>query len=284
MAVTTETLETRAAPISAAPTRQRTYRTLRGLGAPLARVLTAGIGIVAVAALWTAVHAAGIFPDILFPGLGDIAAAGAAMWRDGSLRADTLASLDRVIRGFAVGVLVAIPVGALTATTRAGRLIVQPVLRLFAPVPTVALVPLAILWFGLGEGSKQFVIALGVFVPVWINTHSGLSATPADFLKVARCAGASRWRTLVRVVLPEAFPDIVTGLRVGTATAFVLIVVAEMAGTTVGLGYRIAQAQLFSQVDRMIFCLLVLGVLGVLCDQVVARAAAPFIGWDQEER
>ncbi|MFC9470835.1 ABC transporter permease [Nocardia sp. NPDC056952] len=280
--MTTETLEIPAAGISTAESPRRHALTV--ISVPLARTLTAGIGILAVALIWTAIERWGIFPAVLFPGLDEIVSAGAAMWRDGTLRADSLASLDRVVRGFAVGVLVAIPVGALTATTRVGRLVVQPVLRLFAPVPTVALVPLAILWFGLGEGSKQFVIALGVFVPVWINTHSGLSATPADFLKVARCAGASRWRTLIRVVLPEAFPDIVTGLRVGTATAFVLIVVAEMAGTTEGLGYRIAQAQLFSQVDRMLFCLLVLGVLGVLCDQVVARAAAPFIGWDKEER
>lgn len=96
--------------------------------------------------------------------------------------------------------------------------------------------PLAILWFGLGEGSKVTVVALGVFVPVWINSHAGLSTTPADFLQAARCLGASRRLTRYRVVIPEAAPDIVAGLRVGAAMAFVLIVVAEMTGTTHGQG------------------------------------------------
>lgn len=144
--------------------------------------------------------------------------------------------------------------------------------------------PLAILWFGLGENSKTLVIALGVFVPVWINSHAGLASTPADYLKAARCLGAGRWQTLRKVVLPEAAPDIASGLRVGAAMAFVLIVVAEMTGTTAGIGYRIYQAQLFSQADRLIFCLIILGVVGALCDVAVSSATAPFTRWAKEER
>ena len=172
----------------------------------------------------------------------------------------------------------------LTATTAAGRNLLQPVLRVFSPIPTIGLVPLAILWFGLGENSKTLVIALGVFVPVWINSHAGLASTPADYLKAARCLGAGRWQTLRKVVLPEAAPDIASGLRVGAAMAFVLIVVAEMTGTTAGIGYRIYQAQLFSQADRLIFCLIILGVVGALCDVAVSSATAPFTRWAKEER
>jgi len=192
--------------------------------------------------------------------------------------------MGRVGKGFAAGASVGIAVGTFTARTRIGRMVVQPVLRLFAPIPTIALIPLAIMWFGLGEPSKLFMVSVGVFVPVWINTHHGVASTPRDYLRVCRCLGSSRWQTLTRVVLPEALPDIVTGLRVGTATAFILIVVAEMTGTTDGLGYRIAQAQLFSQADRLIFCLVVLGVLGAACDQVVATVSEPFIRWARAEQ
>ena len=157
-------------------------------------------------------------------------------------------------------------------------------LRLFAPIPTIGLVPLAILWFGLGEGSKVTVVALGVFVPVWISSHAGLSSTPADFLQAARCLGANRWLTLWRIVIPEAAPDVVAGLRVGAAMAFVLIVVAEMTGTTNGLGYRIYQAQLFSQADQLIFCLVLLGVLGAVSDQLIAKATRPLTRWSVQER
>ena len=87
-----------------------------------------------------------------------------------------------------------------------------------------------------------------------------------------------------KVILPEAAPDIASGLRVGAAMAFVLIVVAEMTGTTAGIGYRIYQAQLFSQADRLIFCLIVLGILGALCDLAVNAATSPLTRWAQEER
>ncbi|OLP00900.1 ABC transporter permease [Mycolicibacterium porcinum] len=242
----------------------------------------AGLGI--AAALWSLIVATGRFPRQLFPSVPEILAAGHTLWTEGLLADDIVASLRRAAVGFAIGATVGIVVAVFTATTAAGRNLLQPVLRVFSPIPTIGLVPLAILWFGLGENSKLLVIALGVFVPVWINSHSGLASTPVDYLKAARCLGAGRWQTLSKVVLPEAAPDIASGLRVGAAMAFVLIVVAEMTGTTAGIGYRISQAQLFSQADRLIFCLIVLGIVGALCDLLVASVTSPFTRWAQEER
>lgn len=242
----------------------------------------AGLGI--AAALWSVIVATGRFPRQLFPSVPEILAAGHTLWAEGLLADDVLASLRRAAVGFAIGAAIGIVVAVFTATTAAGRNLLQPVLRVFSPIPTIGLVPLAILWFGLGEDSKTLVIALGVFVPVWINSHTGLASTPVDYLKAARCLGAGRWQTLSKVVLPEAAPDIASGLRVGAAMAFVLIVVAEMTGTTAGIGYRISQAQLFSQADRLIFCLIVLGIVGALCDLLVASVTSPFTRWAQEER
>ncbi len=249
-----------------------------GRGAGLA------VGVLIVALVWSAVAATGIFPRALFPTVADIGSAGWQLLVGGDLIPDVSASMSRAVAGFAIGADAGFLIAVLTATTAAGRAILQPVLRLFAPIPTIGLVPLAILWFGLGEESKVSVIALGVFVPVWINSHAGLSTTPADFLQAARCLGASRWHTLTRIVIPEAAPDVVAGLRVGAAMAFVLIVVAEMTGTTHGLGYRIYQSQLFSQADRLIFCLVVLGLLGAVVDQLLARLTAPVTRWAAQER
>ncbi|MGW4096344.1 ABC transporter permease [Mycobacterium sp. NPDC004974] len=242
----------------------------------------AGLGI--AAALWSLIVATGRFPRQLFPSVPEILAAGQTLWTEGLLADDIVASLRRAAVGFAIGAAAGIVVAVFTATTKPGRNLLQPVLRVFSPIPTIGLVPLAILWFGLGENSKLLVIALGVFVPVWINSHSGLASTPVDYLKAARCLGAGRWQTLSKVVLPEAAPDIASGLRVGAAMAFVLIVVAEMTGTTAGIGYRISQAQLFSQADRLIFCLIILGIVGALCDLLVASVTSPFTRWAQEER
>ncbi|MGV9798648.1 ABC transporter permease [Mycobacterium sp. NPDC003449] len=240
-------------------------------------------GLAIAAAVWSLAVATGHFPRQLFPSLPEVVAAGHTLWAEGLLADDIIASLRRAAIGFAIGAVVAVVTAVATATTAAGRNLLQPVLRVFSPIPTIGLVPLAILWFGLGENSKTLVIALGVFVPVWINSHAGLASTPADYLKAARCLGAGRWQTLRRVVLPEAAPDIASGLRVGAAMAFVLIVVAEMTGTTAGIGYRIYQAQLFSQADRLIFCLIVLGILGALCDLLVNSLTAPFTRWAREE-
>ncbi|MGW5574686.1 ABC transporter permease [Nocardia thailandica] len=256
--------------------RRRIGAALRPVGWALAGLLLAGLA-------WSAVVATGHFPRQLFPSVPEILAAGRSLWDSGLLAEDLLASLRRAAAGFVLGAAAGIAVAVLTATTAPGRRLLQPVLRVFSPIPTIGLVPLAILWFGLGEDSKILVITLGVFVPVWINAHAGLATTPIDYLQAARCLGAGRGQTLARVVLPEAAPDIVAGLRVGAATAFVLIVVAEMTGTTAGLGYRIYQAQLFSQADRLIFCLLVLGAIGALCDLALHTLTAPFTRWAKEQ-
>lgn len=240
-----------------------------------------GLGVAAI--VWSLVVASGEFPRELFPGVPEILAAARTLWTDGLLAADIAASLRRAFTGFLLGAAAGIVAAVLTATTVVGRNLLQPVLRLLSPIPTIGLVPLAILWFGLGESSKTLVIALGVFVPVWINSHAGLASTPVDYLRAARCLGAGRAQILTRIVLPEAAPDIASGLRVGAAMAFVLIVVAEMTGTTAGIGYRIYQAQLFSQADRLIACLIILGIIGALCDLAIAAVTAPVTRWAAEE-
>jgi sulfonate transport system permease protein len=248
------------------------------------RLSTVAVGLALAATVWSLVAATGAFPRALFPTIPEIVRAGRTLWVSGDLVPDVLLSVQRAVAGFAVGAAVGFALALVTSATVSGRRLLQPVLRLFAPIPTIGLVPLAILWFGLGESSKVTVVALGVFVPVWISSHTGLSSTPADFLQAARCLGANRWLTLWRIVIPEAAPDVVAGLRVGAAMAFVLIVVAEMTGTTNGLGYRIYQAQLFSQADQLIFCLVLLGVLGAVSDQLIAKAARPLIRWSVQER
>ncbi|MEO7015161.1 MAG: ABC transporter permease [Leifsonia sp.] len=241
------------------------------------------LGIALLIALWSVLYATRLFPDNLFPSVPAVWRAGVQMWDQDLLGPDVLASVREALVGFFIGTVLGIALALATATTRGGRFIVQPVLRLLTPIPTIGLIPLAILWFGIGDTSKYVVVALGVFVPVWINAHAGLAATPTDYLQVSGCLGASRWLTLRKVILPEALPDIVAGMRVGCATAFVVIVVAEMTGTTNGLGYRISQAQLFSQADRLIFLLAVLGVIGAICDQLIAAVARPFIAWASKE-
>ncbi|MBS1862524.1 MAG: ABC transporter permease [Actinobacteria bacterium] len=248
----------------------------------LGKLVLAAASVAAMIGVWALIVRAGWFSRAVLPSPLEVGEAGWEMAREGTLASDTLASLRRAAIGFAVGSLAAIAVGCLTGRSRLARIMLEPTLRLLSPVPTIALVPLAVLWFGLGEGSKVFLVALGVFFPVWIATHNGIATTPADYLKVGRCLGAGRTATLLRVILPEALPDIVAGLRVGIAISFILIVAAEMSGTTVGLGYRLQEAATFSQPDRLIFCLGMLGLLGALCDRALALGARRFISWSTD--
>lgn len=279
---TVETLPTRSAGSLASP-GTATVRPRRRR-APATRLLKAGLGLLLAALVWSLLATFAGYPRSLFPSIPDIVGAGRDLAQQGYLLPDTLASGQRALIGFLLGSIVGLTLAVVTSQTATGRALMEPILRLFAPVPTIGLVPLAILWFGIGEGSKLTVVALGVFVPVWINSHAGLSTTPADFIKVARCLGSSRRQTLLRVVLPEAAPDMAAGLRVGAAMSFVLIVVAEMTGTTNGLGYRIYQAQMFSQADQLMVCLVVLGLMGAAFDQLIAWGTAPCTRWAAEER
>lgn len=248
----------------------------------LGKLVLGAASVAAMIGVWALIVRAGWFSRAVLPSPLEVGEAGWEMAKEGTLASDTLASLRRAAIGFAIGSLAAIAVGCLTGRSRVARIMLEPTLRLLSPVPTIALVPLAVLWFGLGEGSKVFLVALGVFFPVWIATHNGIATTPADYLKVGRCLGAGRMEMLFRVILPEALPDIVAGLRVGIAISFILIVAAEMSGTTVGLGYRLQEAATFSQPDRLIFCLGMLGLLGALCDRALALGSRRFVSWSTD--
>lgn len=234
--------------------------------------------------IWTLAVFTGAFPASLLPSPTAVLIAGGQMIHDGTLFTDIAVSLSRATVGFAIGATTAVLLGVVTGRSRTACNILEPTLRVLAPIPAIALVPLAIMWFGIGESARLFLISFGVFFPVWINTHAGISSTPDDYLRVCACLGASRWQRLFGVVLPEALPDIAAGLRVGGAVSFILIVASEMTGTDAGIGFRLEQAHLFSQADRLIFCLIVLGTLGALIDQTIHRITAPLTRWATDAR
>lgn len=256
----------------------------RGLGR-IATLLRHGFLIAVSLSLfvvaWQLVVLARLFPPILLPSPVQVLAAGVELWNDDILFVDILVSLRRATLGFVIGSASAIALGAVTGRSRLVSGMLEPILRFLAPVPAIAIVPLAILWFGVGESSKLFLVSFGVFFPVWISTHAGIASTPEDYLRVCACLGASRWQRLSAVILPQAVPDIVAGLRVGGAVSFIMIVASEMTGTDVGLGFRLEQAALFSQSDRLILCLLLLGLLGALVDQGIYRLTEPFTRWSR---
>jgi ABC-type nitrate/sulfonate/bicarbonate transport system permease component len=189
------------------------------------------------------------------------------------------ASLQRALWGFIVGAGLGVAVGVLTGRVTVLRQLSDPVLHGLRAIPAIAIVPLAIVWFGLGDVSKVALIAWGAFFPVWINTFIGVRDIPATYLRSAATLGAGRVATLVQVALPAALPFVFAGLRHATATAFVVLVAAELVGAEEGLGFLISFAHLVFRVDIMFVGLLYLGAIGFAADQLFAWALQRFFPW-----
>lgn len=184
----------------------------------------------------------------------------------GELIQDSLSSMYRVIVGFAVGAGLALPVGLLMgASPRIYRLL-NPMLQILRPIPPIAYIPMAILWFGLGNPPSVFLIAIGAFFPVIMNTIAGVQHVDGIYLRAARNLGASQLTMFRRVILPAATPYILAGMRIGIGTAFIVVIVSEMIAVNNGLGYRILEAREFLWSDKIIAGMITIGLLGLAID------------------
>lgn len=202
------------------------------------------------------------------------------MARSGVLWTDLKISIGRVAIGFLIGSILGLLIGL--ATSRIGwiNMTLNPILSLFRPIPAIALVPVAIVWFGIGEGSKYFVIAYTVFLAVWLNTHHGMTLVAPTYIKAARSLGASRRREFMEVVFPAAAPHIMSGMRLAAAVAFLSLVAAELTGASGGIGYRLQEARQFIRVDRMFVSLIELGLLGAALDYCAVVIGRRVIHWE----
>lgn len=215
----------------------------------------------------------------LVPSPLQVASAIASMATDGRLVKDSLASVSRALAGFALGSIAAIICGVLTARSDRARKSLGQLINILRPVPAISIVPLVIVWFGLGELSKVVTVFWGVFFPVWVNTHVGVGSVNIEHVWAAQSLGAKRWTILLEVVLPGAATSIVAGMRTGISIAFICLVAAEMAGASAGLGFRVTVSHLTFRIDEMIAAIAVLGVLGAVADKVFVFTAHRLFPW-----
>ena len=229
--------------------------------------------------LWEFVSRSNLINQKLFPPPSNVFTALLTLTTTGELRSDVVASINRAVAGFLLGSLLGILLGIVTGRLRIFDYLLSPTLQLLRPIPIIALVPLAIIWFGLGETSKIFLVLWGVFFPVWINTYLGVSRVEKTFLWAARNLGANRLQLWLHVILPAAAPSIIAGLRTSISLAFIVLVAAEMSGAFHGVGYRITAYHLVFEVDKMIANIAVLGLLGFLSDRGFAMVVNRLFPW-----
>jgi NitT/TauT family transport system permease protein len=214
---------------------------------------------------WAAFARYFAFPDLV-PSPWNTFATGAQLLSSGALLNHVGTSLERVLVGYASGCALGILIGALMGRIQVVGHFFDPLLQLMRPISPVALVPLSIIWFGIGDMSRYFIIFYGVVILMIMNTAAGVASTPNIRLNAARCLGARPSQIFVRIILPSASPYILTGMRVALGFAFMGIVAAEMIAAQSGIGYLIMQSRMLLRTDIMFVGLVTLGVLGALID------------------
>jgi NitT/TauT family transport system permease protein len=197
----------------------------------------------------------------------------------GTLYVHLLASVSRVYGGFAMALIVALPLGMLIGRVPLIRQLVDPTIQILRPVPVTAWLPLAMIIFGLGPRSAVFLVFLGAFYPILVNTIFGVRSVEPRLFEAAAMLGCSGPAQFFRVVLPAALPSIFTGMRLGLGFAWVVIVVGEMTGVQTGLGAIIMEARQLSRTEIVISGMIVIGVFGFLSDQLVMLIGRRLLAW-----
>jgi NitT/TauT family transport system permease protein len=184
----------------------------------------------------------------------------------GEMIGDAYASLYRVMVGFFIGTGLALPLGLLMGASERIFKLFNPLIQVLRPIPPIAFIPLSILWFGLGNPPAIFLIVIGAFFPVLMNTIAGVRQVDGIYIRAARSLGANQTTMFLRVILPAATPYILAGARIGIGTAFIVVIVAEMIAVNNGLGYRILEAREFFWSDKIIAGMFSIGLLGLAID------------------
>lgn len=191
------------------------------------------------------------------------------------------ASLERVLLGFAFALVLAVPMGVLMGWSSSIEGVLDPLVEVIRPVPPLAWLPLAVVWFGIGKLSAAFLIFLGSFFPIILNTVSGVKSVDPNMVEAARTLGAHRFTILARVLVPGAMPSVITGMRIGVGIGWMTLVAAEMTGVKsgYGLGYMILTARDVGRYDLVVAGIVVIGLIGFLMDRLIKLAEKRLLRW-----
>jgi ABC-type nitrate/sulfonate/bicarbonate transport system permease component len=252
----------------------------RGGGfAPRDRGWAAAATLIGLVALWQAGASAGLIPTLFFPPPVAIAVALWHLTLSGELWKHLSASLARLAIGWVVGTVFGVGMGLAVGLWSALRSPGMAVVAALFPIPKIALVPLFIIWFGIGEGSKIATLAFGVFFPTVIATAGGVDNVPRSLIRMGQGFGLSTASIVRKIVLPGALPAILSGFRVTTSIAIVLLVAAEMIGAEQGIGAFVLAAGNLYDIDNLLAGIVVLSVLGLAVAWVIGLAERVLLAW-----
>jgi ABC-type nitrate/sulfonate/bicarbonate transport system permease component len=235
-------------------------------------------GVLLVFGSWEAVARLGLVDPLFLPAPSRALAITLERMPPEVLAGHVAASLMRILWGFGLGALLGVTLGIALGWYRALDRLLRPLIDLLRPIPPLAWIPIAIVWFGLGEPSKIFVIFLGAFFPIWTNTYRGMTAIDPVLFRAAQTMDQRGLSLLFKVAVPAASPDIATGLRVGWGLSFGVLVAAELIAAERGMGFMIMQARQFGEIGIVIFGIILIGVTNLATDYALGAAIRRWIG------
>ena len=244
------------------------------------------IGIGAVVLVWYMVSCLGLLSPYVLPSPSKVFHSFMKMLATGELWKDIYISLIRVMKGFFIAFVLAFALGMARAMVPASGRYYEYMVQFFRNVPPLSMIPLLILWCGIGEITKTVIIVLASFFPMYLNIVKGFTGCDRKLLEVGDMFGYSRGRKFLRIVLPYASADILVGMRIGLGYSWRAIIGAEMVAASTGLGHMILFAQQMSRTDKVIVGILVIGVVGYVTDRIFALAINKLLkgswdnGWD----
>jgi len=237
------------------------------VGGKLTEIVAPTVVILLLIALWWFVVA--YYDSAIFPTPGQVVAGAYELAKDGTLWEHITASLFRVGAGFGLAVLVAIPLGLWMGWVREAFVTLNPIFQMLRPISPIAWIPIAILWFGVGDVSPIFLIFISSVFPMIVQTSSGVHTIDRRYLRAAANFGVSRTILFGRVVIPAVLPEMIVGMRIGIGVAWLVVVAAEMIALRSGLGYLIMDSRnAGNRYDLVVASMIIIGMIGLLLDGI----------------
>ncbi len=244
-----------------------------------AQIGSRALGPLIVLAVWWLAAAQSWVSPILLPAPGTVWDAAVDLVVSGKLQENLAVSLVRALTGLGIGIAVGAALALFTGLSKAGEVLIDSNVQMIRSMPILALQPLVIVWFGIGEPTKVLLVALAVTFPVYINTHAAIRAVDSRFVELATTRGLGRLALIRRVVLPGALPGFLTGLRFATSISWLVLVVAEQINATAGIGYLMTQARTVARTDVILVGLAVYALLGLVSDTLVRLIERKALSW-----
>jgi NitT/TauT family transport system permease protein len=234
--------------------------------------------------IWIGISALHLVPPIFLPAPNAVLEAGFKMFTEDNLIADVVASSTRVLAGFVVAGIIGVPIGLAMGTFYSMDSLFAPIVGTVRYMPVTAFVPLIVIWLGLGESSKVLIIMLGVVLYNAIMVADAVKFIPNEMINVAYTMGATRRDVVFKVIIPAAFPSVLDTLRVNISGAWNFLVIAELVASQNGLGFKIIQAQRFLQTEKVLFCIALIGVIGLVIDYALKWISQKLTPWADQIR